>query len=119
MFVVLYLGGQKRPYFALIAQLDRASGYGPEGREFESSSARQNNSSTLVVELLFFYILKKILKVWSDSKKQKLSTQKGRQLFNLITQIILNKRLKESISVNSTDKVTGIIMSCNIGWVFG
>ena len=27
---------------ALIAQLDRASGYGPEGREFESSSARQN-----------------------------------------------------------------------------
>ena len=27
--------------FALIAQLDRASGYGPEGREFESSSARQ------------------------------------------------------------------------------
>ncbi len=27
---------------ALIAQLDRASGYGPEGREFESSSARHN-----------------------------------------------------------------------------
>ena len=25
-----------------VAQLDRASGYGPEGREFESSSARQN-----------------------------------------------------------------------------
>ena len=66
MFVVLYLGGQKRPHFALIAQLDRASGYGPEGREFESSSARQNNSSTLVVGLLFFYILKKILKVRSN-----------------------------------------------------
>ena len=27
--------------YALIAQLDRAFGYGPKGREFESSSARQ------------------------------------------------------------------------------
>ena len=26
-----------------LAQLDRASGYGPEGREFESSSARCEN----------------------------------------------------------------------------
>ena len=40
---------------ALVAQLDRASGYGPEGREFESSSARQNNSIAFAV-LLFFYI---------------------------------------------------------------
>ena len=28
--------------YVRVAQLDRASGYGPEGREFESSSARQN-----------------------------------------------------------------------------
>ena len=26
-----------------VAQLDRASGYGPEGREFESSRARRRN----------------------------------------------------------------------------
>ena len=30
----------KKTADALIAQLDRASGYGPEGREFESSRAR-------------------------------------------------------------------------------
>ena len=30
--------------FAPVAQLDRASGYGPEGREFESSSARQRDA---------------------------------------------------------------------------
>ena len=28
--------------YAPVAQLDRASGYGPEGREFESSPACQN-----------------------------------------------------------------------------
>ena len=28
-----------------VAQLDRASGYGPEGREFESSHAREENSA--------------------------------------------------------------------------
>ena len=37
---------------ALIAQLDRASGYGPEGREFESSSARQNRKPA--VKRVFF-----------------------------------------------------------------
>ena len=42
--VLLYYGGQKTA-FALIAQQDRASGYGPEGREFESSPARQVESS--------------------------------------------------------------------------
>ena len=33
----------KNQKFAPLAQLDRASGYGPEGREFESSAARQKN----------------------------------------------------------------------------
>ena len=32
--------------FAPVAQLDRASGYGPEGREFESSPARQTKKFT-------------------------------------------------------------------------
>ena len=42
--------------YVRVAQLDRASGYGPEGREFESSSARQSSASTRrrVVEALFF-----------------------------------------------------------------
>ena len=44
--MVLYYGGLKTAY-ALIAQLDRASGYGPEGREFESSSARQNRKPAI------------------------------------------------------------------------
>ena len=42
--VVLYFGGKKIP-LALVAQLDRASGYGPEGHGFESSSARQKEST--------------------------------------------------------------------------
>ena len=43
---------------ALIAQLDRASGYGPEGREFESSSARQPNAgpNSSLGSALFFYL---------------------------------------------------------------
>ena len=54
--MVLYYGGRKTDRNALIAQLDRASGYGPEGREFESSSARQSSASTRrrVVEALVF-----------------------------------------------------------------
>ena len=39
-----------------VAQLDRASGYGPEGREFESSSARHEKSNC-VLQLLFSFIL--------------------------------------------------------------
>lgn len=34
--------------------MDRASGYGPEGHGFESSSARQNKKFTFVVSFLFF-----------------------------------------------------------------
>ena len=34
--------------FAPVAQLDRASGYGPEGREFESSPARHLKGSHAV-----------------------------------------------------------------------
>ena len=36
---------KKRIRYAPVAQLDRASGYGPEGREFESSPARQIKST--------------------------------------------------------------------------
>ena len=42
--------------YALIAQLDRASGYGPEGREFESSSARHEKSNC-VLQLLTLHII--------------------------------------------------------------
>ena len=43
--------------FAPVAQLDRASGYGPEGREFESSPARQKYKLRLVRGLYFFVCL--------------------------------------------------------------
>ena len=43
----------KRTAFALVAQLDRASGYGPEGHGFESSSARQNKVHSLEWTLFF------------------------------------------------------------------
>ena len=36
-----------------LAQLDRASGYGPEGREFESSSTRQR-SKEIALDLFYF-----------------------------------------------------------------
>ena len=39
--------------FAPVAQLDRASGYGPEGHGFESSSARQKQSSLFRVDFVF------------------------------------------------------------------
>ncbi len=45
----------KKTADALIAQLDRASGYGPEGREFESSSARQNRCELLGLQRFFVY----------------------------------------------------------------
>ena len=48
--VLLYYGGQKTA-FALIAQLDRASGYGPEGREFESCHVHYK--STCITQVLF------------------------------------------------------------------
>ena len=44
----------KKTANALIAQLDRASGYGPEGREFESSSARQSKKPAL--KRVFLYL---------------------------------------------------------------
>ena len=39
---------------ALLAQLDRAFGYGPKGQGFESLKARQKNSLPLVGGLFFF-----------------------------------------------------------------
>ena len=42
---------------ALIAQLDRASGYGPEGRVFESSSARQKIPFTKVGGIFYLVSL--------------------------------------------------------------
>ena len=44
------------PYNALVAQLDRASGYGPEGREFESCPAHEKNSFIILRKLFFFHI---------------------------------------------------------------
>ena len=35
--------GNNKNEYVRVAQLDRASGYGPEGREFESSRARRRN----------------------------------------------------------------------------
>ena len=49
--------------FALIAQLDRASGYGPEGREFESSSARQISSYSERSGCLFYFANKTHMKI--------------------------------------------------------
>ena len=41
---------------ALVAQLDRVTGYEPVGRGFESLQARQKNRfTTLFVERFFFY----------------------------------------------------------------
>ena len=48
--MVLYFGGLKNA-FALIAQLDRASGYGPEGREFESLRACQKTCEACFIGL--------------------------------------------------------------------
>ena len=39
-----------------VAQLDRASGYGPEGREFESSPARQKNRVVSSDTALFLFM---------------------------------------------------------------
>ena len=48
--------------FAPVAQLDRASGYGPEGHGFESSSARQNKVHSLEWTLFFVCLKKRIRK---------------------------------------------------------
>ena len=57
----------KSKCFAPVAQLDRASGYGPEGHGFESSSARQNKVHSL--EWALFFCVKKNLKsVWAMAK---------------------------------------------------
>lgn len=46
---------------APVAQLDRASGYGPEGREFESCPAHEKNSFIIIEKtVLFLYLLRKI-----------------------------------------------------------
>lgn len=39
-----------------LAQLDRASDYGSEGREFESSAARQNKTTTFYRKLSFYFV---------------------------------------------------------------
>ena len=41
--------------YAPLAQLDRASGYGPEGREFESLTAYQRRSKVRFASTFFFY----------------------------------------------------------------
>ena len=42
-----------------LAQLDRAFGYGPKGREFESSNARVENTGFLTQ---YFFVLKYVPK---------------------------------------------------------
>ena len=37
-----------------VAQLDRASGYGPEGREFESSRPRKNPYKSMIYRVFFY-----------------------------------------------------------------
>ncbi len=49
-----------------VAQLDRASGYGPEGRGFESSRAREENKSIRILPGYSYFVL-----VLSDSKGSK------------------------------------------------
>ena len=62
--MILYYGGPKNRN-ALIAQLDRASGYGPEGREFESSSARQRDAGLdLFLGPALFFVLLLDRSVW-------------------------------------------------------
>ena len=56
--MVLYYGTMKLCLIiALIAQLDRASGYGPEGRVFESSSARQKIPFTKVGGIFYLFTI--------------------------------------------------------------
>ena len=43
--------------YALIAQLDRVTGYEPVGRGFESLSARQQNGNRFSVSVLFFMLI--------------------------------------------------------------
>ncbi len=45
--------------FAPVAQLDRASGYGPEGREFESSPARQTKKFTPYEWAFLFCVIRR------------------------------------------------------------
>ena len=52
---IIILAVNKTAYYVRLAQLDRASGYGPEGREFESSIARRKDIS--VSEMSFFIFL--------------------------------------------------------------
>ena len=42
-----------RSIYALVAQLDRVTGYEPVGQGFESLPARQNKATTSVVALFF------------------------------------------------------------------
>ncbi len=62
--MVLYFG----LIIALIAQLDRASGYGPEGREFESSSARHKDFAKK--QGLYFFANLLLCKKEEDSKRR-------------------------------------------------
>ena len=41
--MVLYFSGLKKPQDALLAQLDRVTGYEPVGQGFESLTARQKH----------------------------------------------------------------------------
>ncbi len=54
---IIIFAVNKTALYVRLAQLDRASGYGPEGREFESSIARQKDISDHEMSFLFFSYL--------------------------------------------------------------
>ena len=50
-----YYNSQADRRHASLAQLDRASGYGPEGQGFEFSTARQKEIPDFQVSLFYFH----------------------------------------------------------------
>ena len=52
-----------------VAQLDRASGYGPEGREFESSRPRKNPYKSMIYRVFYLCTIRFMINVRSLWKK--------------------------------------------------
>ena len=98
-----------RQEYVRLAQLDRAFGYGPKGREFESSNAHKNLVNFRVYEVFyiglngkrmrnsivvfyFFKLHKNICSVIIQSYKEKCKKQKKREIiFNNLKNIQTNK----------------------------
>ncbi len=56
-YIILNVAGDKSAANVRLAQLDRAFGYGPKGREFESSNAHKTLENTMFLRV--FLLLKK------------------------------------------------------------